>query len=182
MAKIHWLGAGLSSVPGIRRLAASGADMVLWNRTLSRAEAALEGLSTGVKAAKLDWQVLEDAVEPGDVVVSMLPGTLHLQVAELCLKKQANFISSSYISPEIKALDDEARQAGLCFVNEVGLDPGIDHLLAHSLVNDYKHSTAFKPDNKHFFRSYCGGFPKQANDFTYKFSWSPLGVLKALRS
>ena len=182
MARVHWLGAGLSSVPGIRRLAASGVDMVLWNRTLSRAEAALTGFETHAQASALNWEALEYEVAPGDVVVSMLPGTLHLRVAELCLGKKAHFICSSYILPEIQALHGQAKQSALCFVNEVGLDPGIDHLLAHSLVEDYKNSPTFNPAHKHFFRSYCGGFPKQASDFTYKFSWSPLGVLKALKS
>lgn len=182
MAKVHWLGAGLSSVPGIRRLASSGTDMILWNRTLARATEALQGIETTATAAQLDWDALAAAIAPGDVVVSMLPGTLHLQVANLCLERKAHFISSSYISPEMLELNDTAEMAGLCFVNEVGLDPGIDHLLAHSLVDEYKNSSSYDPKNSHYFRSFCGGFPKVANDFTYKFSWSPLGVLKALTS
>jgi saccharopine dehydrogenase (NADP+, L-glutamate forming) len=82
----------------------------------------------------------------------------------------------------MQALHSKAKEAGLCFVNEVGLDPGIDHLLAHLLVDNYQKSEQFSSDNQLYFRSYCGGFPKIANDFKYKFSWSPLGVLKALRS
>uniref|UniRef100_UPI003B01D1B2 saccharopine dehydrogenase C-terminal domain-containing protein n=1 Tax=Kiloniella sp. TaxID=1938587 RepID=UPI003B01D1B2 len=67
-------------------------------------------------------------------------------------------------------------------VNEVGLDPGIDHLMAHMLMDDYKNSSVFSKDNAHSFRSYCGGLSEEPNDFCYKFSWAPLGVLKALRS
>ena len=67
-------------------------------------------------------------------------------------------------------------------MNEIGLDPGIDHLMAHWLVADYRASTAYDGDNALSFISYCGGIPKIENDFRYKFSWSPLGVLKALRS
>lgn len=182
MATVHWLGAGLSSIPGIRRLASSGVDMVLWNRTLDRATEALAGVASKASAAQLDWQALSVAIEPGDVVISMLPGTLHIKVATLCLERKAHFVSSSYISPEMASFHTVAEKAGLCFVNEVGLDPGVDHLLAHSLVDEYKNSSSYDPNNSHYFRSFCGGFPKVANDFTYKFSWSPLGVLKALTS
>ncbi len=179
MPTIHWLGAGLSSVPGIRRLAASGREFVLWNRTLSKAVDALEG---GGQARELSWDALAAAVQPGDVVVSMLPGDLHMRVAELCLQHRAHFVSSSYVSPAIQALDADARTHDLCFVNEVGLDPGIDHLMAHVLMADYQTSGVMNPQHEHRFRSYCGGFPSQPNDFRYKFSWSPLGVLRALKT
>lgn len=182
MATIHWLGAGLSSVPGIQRLAQGKAPLVLWNRTLSKAEQAAQGFEGSVTIRQLDWQALAKEVSAGDVVISMLPATMHLDVAELCLNHDAHFVSSSYVSPEMAALNDKATNKGLCFVNEVGLDPGIDHLMAHILVDQYKKSPAYSPENKHFFRSYCGGFPAQPNDFRYKFSWSPLGVLKALKS
>ena len=70
----------------------------------------------------------------------------------------------------------------MALVNEVGLDPGIDHLMAHDLVARYRASEAFDKRNDLSFLSYCGGVPKTPNDFRYKFSWSPLGVLRALRS
>ena len=75
-----------------------------------------------------------------------------------------------------------AIEKNLCFVNEVGLDPGIDHSLSHALVSDYKNSAVFASGNEHSFLSYCGGLSDVPNDFCYKFSWSPLGVLKALMS
>jgi saccharopine dehydrogenase (NADP+, L-glutamate forming) len=112
----------------------------------------------------------------------MLPGDWHVPIAEMCINKGAHFVSSSYISPEMRALDDKARAAGVALVNEVGLDPGIDHLMAHALVAAYRASDAFAADNHISFTSYCGGVPKIPNPFRYKFSWSPLGVLKALRS
>ena len=105
----------------------------------------------------------------------MLPGDWHVPLAELCLDKGAHFVSSSYIAPEMRALDAAARDKGLCFVNEIGLDPGIDHLMAHHLVAEYRASGAFDPDNALSFTSYCGGVPKTPNPFRYKFSWSPLG-------
>ena len=179
---IHWLGAGLSSAPGIIELAKKTTPLIVWNRSLAKAEKALDNNDVEVDIRQLDWDALTCTVKQGDVLVSMLPATLHLTVAEFCLKHKAHFVSSSYISPEMQALNSKAKASGLCFVNEVGLDPGIDHLLAHLLVDSYQNSEQFSPENQHYFRSYCGGFPKVANDFKYKFSWSPLGVLKALRS
>ena len=180
MPTIHWLGAGLSSVPGIRRLAASDRPFILWNRTLSKAQIALDG-SSG-QARELDWAELTESVQPGDVVVSMLPADLHSQVADLCLHRGSHFVSSSYVSPAMQALDAEAKANDLRFVNEVGLDPGIDHLMAHALMTDYQFSGVMNPAHEHCFRSFCGGFPSQPNDFRYKFSWSPLGVLRALKT
>ena len=107
---------------------------------------------------------------------------MHDETARFCLNAGAHFVSSSYTSPIMHALNDAAKAKGLTIVNEVGLDPGIDHLLAHLLIDDYQSSGLFDRTNEHGFQSYCGGFPAIANDFRYKFSWSPLGVLKALRS
>ncbi|PKG85633.1 saccharopine dehydrogenase [Colwellia sp. 75C3] len=179
---IHWLGAGLSAVPGIIELAKKETPLIVWNRSLPKAEQALKNDAVDVDVRQLDWDALADTVKKGDVLVSMLPATLHLTVAKFCLAHEAHFVSSSYIAPDMAELDSQAKDLNLCFVNEVGLDPGIDHLLAHLLVDSYQNSEQFSPDNQHYFRSYCGGFPKVANDFRYKFSWSPLGVLKALRS
>ncbi|MCO4797985.1 MAG: saccharopine dehydrogenase NADP-binding domain-containing protein [Colwelliaceae bacterium] len=177
---IHWLGAGLSSAPGIKELAKKETSLIVWNRSLEKAKVTLADNSIDIR--QLDWNTLTHVVKPGDVLVSMLPATMHIKVAKLCLQKKAHFVSSSYISPEMQALHNQAKTADVCFVNEVGLDPGIDHLFAHLLVEKYRQSAEFSPQNQHYFRSYCGGFPKIANDFKYKFSWSPLGVLKALRS
>ncbi|PLW78615.1 saccharopine dehydrogenase family protein [Cohaesibacter celericrescens] len=182
MAHIHWLGAGLSSVPGIRRLINNERPVTLWNRTLRKAEAATVGLLGDFYVRTFSIDALKAELKAGDVVVSMLPATMHLEIAQLCLEAKAHFVSSSYVSPEMAGLNEEAKASGLCFVNEVGLDPGLDHLLAHLLMADYKKSDAFDPNNSHEFRSYCGGFPAVANAFRYKFSWSPLGVLKALKS
>jgi hypothetical protein len=112
----------------------------------------------------------------------MLPADQHVSIAKACLEKGAHFVSSSYIAPEMRALDEEFRDKGLVSVNEVGLDPGIDHLMAHDLVARYRASRAYHPDNVLSFTSYCGGVPKIPNAFRYKFSWAPAGVLKALRS
>lgn len=182
MPTVHWLGAGLSSAPGIRRLANSDLPLVVWNRTVARAEAAVAGLVQPPPVRALDLDALADSLAPGDVLVSMLPADMHLALARLALEGGAHFVSSSYIAPAMAALDDEARRAGLCLVNEVGLDPGLDHLMAHQLLHQYRDSGIHRPDLALRFRSWCGGFPAVPNDFRYKFSWSPVGVLRALRS
>ncbi|MGR3699439.1 MAG: saccharopine dehydrogenase family protein [Roseovarius sp.] len=177
---IHWCGTGLSAIPGLRRLIEAGHDVRVWNRSTDKARAAVGDLTDKIHA--FDKDALAKLLKPGDVVVSMLPGDWHVPLAELCLGTGAHFVSSSYIAPEMRALDEAARDKGLCFVNEIGLDPGIDHLMAHHLVADYRASPAFDAGNDLSFTSYCGGVPKHPNPFRYKFSWSPLGVLKALRS
>ena len=70
----------------------------------------------------------------------MLPGDWHVPLAKLCLACQSHFVSSSYISPEMRELHNSAVETGLCLLNEVGLDPGIDHLMAHTLIEDYRNS------------------------------------------
>ncbi len=177
---IHWCGTGLSAIPGLRRLMEGGRPVTVWNRTVEKARAAVGDLTYDIHA--FDMDAIAAALDPGDIVVSMLPGDWHVPLAELAISRGAHFVSSSYISPEMRALDPAAREAGVALVNEVGLDPGIDHLMAHALVTDYRSSPAFDAANTLSFTSYCGGVPKIANDFRYKFSWSPLGVLKALKS
>lgn len=177
---IHWCGTGLSAIPGLRRLLQAGYPVTVWNRTVEKAQGEVGDLARDIRA--FDLAALVAALQAGDVVVSMLPADMHVPLAEACLAAGADFVSSSYISPEMCALDQSARDKGLAFVNEVGLDPGIDHLMAHDLVEAYRTSGAHHPDNVLTFLSYCGGVPKVPNDFRYKFSWSPLGVLKALRS
>ncbi len=177
---IHWCGTGLSALPGLRRLIEAQYPVTVWNRTVEKAREALIDLTYDVH--KFDMEDLSEALAGGDIIVSMLPGEWHVKLAELAISKGANFVSSSYIAPEMQALDDAAKKAGVALVNEVGLDPGIDHSMAHALMADYRASAAFDAENTLSFVSYCGGIPKFENDFRYKFSWSPLGVLKALRS
>lgn len=177
---IHWCGTGLSAIPGLRRLIDQGRDVVVWNRTVAKAQETVGDIASDIRAFSME--AIEEALQPGDLLVSMLPGDWHVPLAEACIAARAHFVSSSYIAPEMRALDESARGAGVALVNEVGLDPGIDHLMAHWLVADYRASAAYDPANSLSFISYCGGIPKTPNDFRYKFSWSPAGVLKALRS
>ena len=177
---IHWCGTGLSAIPGLRQLITKGYDIIVWNRTIEKAISAVGDITKSVK--EFDIHELESHLEKGDIVVSMLPGDWHVSLAKLCLKSQSHFVSSSYISPEMRELHNVAIETGLCLVNEVGLDPGIDHLMAHTLIEDYRNSKDKDNENDISFFSYCGGIPKVKNPFCYKFSWSPLGVLKALKS
>ena len=177
---IHWCGTGLSAIPGLRQLITSGHDVIVWNRTIEKAISAVGDITNSIK--EFDIKKLEQQLKKDDIVVSMLPGDWHVPLAKLCLACQSHFVSSSYISPEMRELHNAAVETGLCLLNEVGLDPGIDHLMAHTLIEDYRNSKDQDDENDISFFSYCGGIPKVKNPFCYKFSWSPLGVLKALKS
>ena len=177
---VHWCGTGLSAIPGLRKLILDGNKVIVWNRTVRKAREALEG--SEVKICAFDIEELEKKLNPKDIVVSMLPGDWHVPLAKLAISKKAHFVSSSYISPEMRKLNNAALDARVSLVNEIGLDPGIDHLMAHKLVDDFKKSEPMNAETEVSFLSYCGGVPKTPNEFKYKFSWSPLGVLKALKS
>ena len=177
---IHWCGTGLSAIPGLRRLLEFNNEVCVWNRTVAKAHETVGDLTDWIES--FDLETLTEALNPGDVVVSMLPGDWHVPLARACIAERAHFVSSSYVSPEMAALDGAAKDAGVCLVNEVGLDPGIDHLMAHWLMADMRRGGHVETGAEYEFISYCGGVPKEANAFRYKFSWSPLGVLKALRS
>lgn len=179
-AMIHWCGTGLSSGPGLRRLIDQGRAVTVWTIDEPAAYALIGGRPARIAA--YSPQALRAALNPGDVVVSMLPPDLHLSLAEIALDAEAHFVCSSYLSDALRALDGRARDLGVALVGEVGLDPGIDHLMAHDLVADYRTSGLAGPDTTLSFHSYCGGVPAQPNAFRYKFSWSPLGVLRALKS
>ena len=182
MTKIHWLGTGLSAIPGLKKLIEKGNSVIVYNRTVETATQALLEIEGDYQIVPFSLKAIEKNAKAGDIVVSMLPGNFHVPVAELSLSLGAHFVSSSYISDEMRSLNNSAIEKSLCLVNEVGLDPGIDHSMSHALVEDYKNSSVFSAENQHSFLSYCGGLSDVPNDFCYKFSWSPLGVLKALMS
>ena len=179
MSHIHWVGTGLSAIPGIKRLIENGHKITVWNRTIEKAQSSPKGLNPEIQ--KFSIEALNSNLNKNDILISMLPGDWHVPLAKICLQKQAHFVSSSYISPEMLVLNSDFKAANIACVNEVGLDPGIDHSMAHFLVNDLKSSLP-KNDISVDFISYCGGVPKIPNPFRYKFSWSPAGVLKALKS
>jgi saccharopine dehydrogenase-like NADP-dependent oxidoreductase len=110
--------------------------------------------------------------------VSLLPWQFHPQVARACLDQGRHMVTTSYVKDEMQALDAEAKARGVVLLNELGVDPGIDHMTAMQVI-DRVHADGGEITT---FQSYCGGLPApEANDnpFGYKFSWSPRGVLLA---
>lgn len=174
MPRVHWVGTGLSTGSGVRLLAEQ-ADVALYGRTKAKAEAVVGrlGLAGEVTAAALDTL----APARGDVVVSMLPATEHAWLLKLSMAAGAHFADTSYASAEIAEL---AESADVVVLTEAGLDPGIDHLLAHDLVA--RGQAAVSGPARARFTSYCGGIPAVPNEFRYRFSWAPRGVLTALLS
>ena len=118
MKHVHWIGTGLSSIPGIRRLAKNLENFTVWNRTLEKAENSINHVNKdNVKAKKFDLDLIFKEVKPGDIIISQLPATRHLEIAKLCLINKCNFVSSSYLNPEIYALDSEVKKQNLVFIN-----------------------------------------------------------------
>ena len=181
MKNIHWLGSGLSSIPGIRRLASNNYNLTVWNRTLSKAQKSINHVKTDKVSAKtFNINEIKGTVEQGDIIVSQLTASMHMDIAKICLEKKCHFVTTSYLAPDIKKLNEQAVAQNLTFINEVGLDPGIDHFFSHLLVQELK---SLNLNNLSVsYKSYCGGIPAVPNDFKYKFSWSPVGVIKALNS
>jgi hypothetical protein len=181
---VHWIGAGLSTGSGLAALCDSADRVLLWHRTEERAEEALEQLGLNGRAAPRAWTLDALAAElaPGDVVVSMLPAPEHAGILAACVRGNAHFACSSYVSDAVLEQVPAARKAGLVVLTEAGLDPGIDHLFAHGLVAAAREAIGDTTPASYALTSYCGGIPAVPNDFRYRFSWAPLGVLNALRS
>ena len=128
-----------------------------------------------------DDATLSQLIAEHDLVISLVPYSYHPLVANHCLQKGKNLVTASYVSAEMAAFDQDAKDQDLVFLNEIGLDPGIDHMSAMRIIDDV-HARGGKI--RHF-RSYCGGLPApEANDnpYGYKFSWAPRGVLMASRN
>lgn len=180
---VHWLGTGLSTGSGLRLLGEWADRTVLWGRTAGKARACLDrlGLGGAVEARALNGSAVPLDLGPGDVVVSMLPATAHPAILRACLDAGAHFACSSYVFPALPAEAPAARSAGLVLLAEAGLDPGIDHLMAHDLVARAMAAVGAGPATVRF-TSYCGGLPAVPNEFRYRFSWAPRAVLSALAS
>jgi len=126
-----------------------------------------------------DSAALEQLIEGKEMVVSLLPPLMHPAIAALCLKHKAHFASASYVGDAMRALNFEAHSSGLVFLNELGLDPGIDHLSAMRAMDEIRESGGEITS----FESYCGGLVSEAhcadNPWKYKFSWNPRSVVLA---
>ena len=120
----------------------------------------------------------EENIQKSDLVISMLPARFHLDVAKDCITFGKHMVTASYISDEMKALDSLAKEKGLVFMNEIGLDPGIDHMSAMQVIDSIKDSGG----KMLLFESFCGGIvaPESDNNlWNYKFTWNPRNVVLA---
>lgn len=156
---------------------------ILACRTLESAQ----NLSKGVKNAHpisldvTDDKALDAEVAKHDLVISLIPYTFHATVIKSAIRNKKDVVTTSYVSPAMLELDEEAKKAGITVMNEIGLDPGIDHLYAVKTIEEV-HKAGGKITS---FLSYCGGLPAPEasdNPLGYKFSWSSRGVLLALRN
>ncbi len=184
MKKILVLGAGMVAKPLVTYLLdCENFIVTLADMHKEKAEELIKGHSRG-KAVKIDVSdkgELESFVVDSDLTVSLLPNTLHVGVAELCIKHGKSMVTTSYVSPEMKALDGRAKEAGVIILNEIGLDPGIDHMSAMRIIDRVRE----KGGKVRSFKSYCGALPapkSSDNPLGYKFSWSPRGVLLASKN
>ena len=117
-------------------------------------------------------------IQKADIVISMLPARFHLDVAKDCITFNKHMVTASYISSEMKALDAEVKKKGLVFMNEIGLDPGIDHMSAMQVIDKIKDAGG----KMLLFESFCGGIvaPESDNNlWNYKFTWNPRNVVLA---
>ncbi len=178
--KVTIFGAGLVVKPMVDYLAGKGYEITIASRTLSKAEklAAPHTNATAKQFLSDDEQAMEKFVKVSDLVVSLLPATMHVKVAKKCIEFKTDMVTTSYISPEMRALDQQAKDAGIIILNEIGVDPGIDHMSAMKIF----HHVEKEGGKIVSFMSYCGGLPApeaNTNPLGYKFSWAPKGVLKA---
>jgi len=180
MSKVLLLGAGLVAKPIVEYILSNNIELTIASRTVEKAEK-LIGIHSHGKAVSWtvdDLETLEQMVSNHDLVISLLPYSYHVGVAKLCISHKKNMVTTSYISPEMKMLDTEAREAGIIILNEIGVDPGFDHMTAMRIIDKVKSEGGKIKE----FYSLCGALaaPEEAsNPFRYKFSWSPKGVIMA---
>jgi len=114
----------------------------------------------------------ENAIKNADIIISMLPARFHIEVAKDCITFNKNMVTASYVSNEMHALDKSAKDKGLIFMNEIGVDPGIDHMSAMKVINAIR----AKGGKMILFESFTGGLvaPESDNNlWNYKFTWNP---------
>lgn len=184
MKKVLILGAGLVARPMVRYLLdLPEFEVTVASRTVAKAQGLVEDRQRGHALAVLagDDETLAELVKSHDLTVSLLPYMFHVAVAKHCLRWKKPLVTTSYVSDAMRALDAEAKAAGVILLNEIGLDPGIDHMSAMQIIERVKREGGRVTS----FMSYCGGLPApEANDnpLGYKFSWSPRGVVMAGRN
>jgi len=184
MRKVLILGAGMVVKPMVEYLLENGISLMIASPMKERADELIRDNPLG---CSLDWSMndtatLEKLVAEYDITVSLLPYKFHADVARVCLRNGKSLVTTSYVQDEMRALDNEAKKAGVLFLNEIGLDPGIDHMSAMRII-DHIHNKGGKVKE---FYSLCGALPAPeaaaTNPMQYKFSWSPKGVILASRN
>lgn len=179
------LGAGRSSVYLLEYLDSKATEFN-WKIKACDKDAAVLNSKIGhlqhTEAAVLDISdddSLNALIEHSDIVVSLLPPAMHVEIARKCLYYSKHLATASYVSPQMKSFHEEAAGKGLVFLNEMGLDPGIDHMSAMSMIDHQRANGAELVS----FESYCGGLvstdSEGMNPWKYKFSWNPRNVVLA---
>ncbi|KAE9965041.1 Saccharopine dehydrogenase [NADP(+), L-glutamate-forming] [Venturia inaequalis] len=177
------LGSGFVATPTVDVLSKANVSVTVACRTLEKAKK-LAGNFKNANAISLDVNdtaALEAEVAKYDVTISLIPYTYHAAVIKACIKAKKHVVTTSYVSPAMMELDAAAKEAGITVMNEIGLDPGLDHLYAIKTIDEV-HKAGGKITS---FLSYCGGLPAAEcsdNPLGYKFSWSSRGVLLALKN
>jgi saccharopine dehydrogenase (NADP+, L-glutamate forming) len=183
MKRVLVLGSGLVARPLVRYLLDKGYEVSVGSLDCRKAAEMIAGHPNG-KALALDVQdeiFLSGLIRDCDLAVSLLPFSFHPVVARHCIANCKPMVTTSYVSAAMREFDRDARKTGITILNEIGLDPGFDHMSAMRIIDDIRK----RGGRIVAFRSYCGGLPApEANDnpFGYKFSWAPRGVLLAGRN
>ncbi len=184
MRNILIIGAGRSSSSLIKYLLDKSSQE---NLHITIGDVSLESAQSKInnhknaKAIQLDVFNADEranAIQKADIVISMLPASFHIEVAKDCITYEKHMVTASYISDEMKALDEEAKTKGLVFMNEIGLDPGIDHMSAMQIIDRIKDQGG----KMLLFESFCGGLVAPESDtnlWNYKFTWNPRNVVLA---
>lgn len=181
--KVLMLGAGFVTRPTLDILSEAGIPVTVACRTLASAQSLSQGVkhATPVSLDVTDDQALDAEVAKHDLVISLIPYTFHATVIKSAIRQKKHVVTTSYVSPAMMELDQQCKDAGITVMNEIGLDPGLDHLYAVKTIEEV-HQAGGKILS---FLSYCGGLPAPENSdnpLGYKFSWSSRGVLLALRN
>ncbi len=184
MKNILVIGAGRSASSLIKYLL-DHAAAENWNVTVGDVSMELVKQKTGnhPQARPLTFDInnevqREQEIKRTDIVISMLPASMHMNVAKDCVRFKKHLVTASYVSKEMGELHDEAKSAGIILINENGLDPGIDHASAMKVIDEI-HQQGGELIS---FKSYCGGLvAPESNDnpWGYKFSWNPRNVILA---
>lgn len=184
MRSILIIGAGRSASSLIRYLLSKSESenlhLIVADLSLALAEKKTENHpnATPIALNIFDTDERKAAIESASIVISMLPAHLHIEIAKDCLQYKKHLVTASYISDAMQALDEEAKKNNLIFMNEIGLDPGIDHMSAMKVIDEIRS----KGGNMLLFESFCGGLvaPESDNNlWNYKFTWAPRNVVLA---